>query len=426
MRKVPKPSKQNPSLKFSKLQTLIIASIGNCLELYDFTLYGVMLPFLAMRFFPTDSQVLSMFIAFISFAITFIIAPLGAIFWGWYGDRFGRFMMLRYSMVVMAIPSLAIALLPDYQAIGIFAPFLLIMLRIMQGISASGEIMGAKIFAMELLGAKYYGTCSGVISSAGAFGVLMAMSMGYVVALNDELAHFWRLPFFIGSLLFVIAYFIRANYSKTLQNYSHSEDTYTKLSELFMIITKNNHASLIVFILGAMLGILSYMMHAFINPHLIQQGFNSEMVYRFSVLGLIATMISAFLTGIYMDKYRPSLFLLVKSNILWISILMPLFYILLHQGEYSTFISYIVMESMLGVYACTSAVLMYRLFLPAIRCRGILFNYAAGCAIFGGLTPLTLATIGNVFPALPGFVVSGCGLIIFVIFKRSIKHVSMH
>jgi MFS transporter, MHS family, proline/betaine transporter len=111
MRKVPTLTERISSSKLSKFKILSIASIGNCLELYDFTLYGIMLPFLAMRFFPTDSQTLSMFIGFVSFAISFIIAPIGSIFWGWYGDRFGRLLLLRTSMIIMAIPSLGIALI---------------------------------------------------------------------------------------------------------------------------------------------------------------------------------------------------------------------------------------------------------------------------------------------------------------------------
>jgi MFS family permease len=426
MRKVPTLTERISSSKLSKFKILSIASIGNCLELYDFTLYGIMLPFLAMRFFPTDSQTLSMFIGFVSFAISFIIAPIGSIFWGWYGDRFGRLLLLRTSMIIMAIPSLGIALLPDYQAIGIFAPILLILLRIMQGISASGEVMGAKIFAMELLGAKFYGTCSGVISSAGALGVLMAMSMGYIVASNKEITDLWRFPFLIGSLLFVVAYLIRINYSRSIKKDPNTDFEKAKIGELFKIIKEHNYPSLIVFILGAMLGILSYTMHAFINPFLIQQGLPSELVYQFSICGLVATMITTVLTGFYMDKYTTSLFTVVKTNIFWASIMTLLFYILLLQGGFFTLIGYIVLGGILGIYACISAVLMYRLFLPDIRCRGILFSYAMGCAIFGGITPLTLSTIGNIHPILPGIAVFICGMIILIIFNRSIKHVNLY
>ena len=424
MRKVPKSISQISTPKFSKFKILSIASIGNCLELYDFTLYGIMLPFLAMKFFPTDSQILSMFIAFASFAISFIIAPLGAIFWGWYGDKFGRVLMLRSSMMIMAIPSLGIALLPDYQTIGIIAPLLFILLRIMQGISASGEVMGAKIFAMELLGSKSYGTCSGVISSAGALGVLLAMGMGYIVATNAEITYLWRLPFLIGSLLFVIAYLIRANYTRSMHN--DQNNNFAKVSGLFEIIKQHNYPSLIVFILGAMLGILSYTMHAFINPFLIHQGFNMGMVYQFSICGLVATMITALFTGLYMDKITTPLFTVVKANIFWTSIMTLLFYIILLQGGYFTLFGYIALGGILGIYACISAVLMYRLFLPDIRCRGILFSYAMGCAIFGGLTPLLLTVIGNIHPVLPGIIVSISGIIILIIFNKSIKHVNLY
>ena len=98
----------------------------------------------------------------------------------------------------------------------------------------------------------------------------------------------------------------------------------------------------------------------------------------------------------------------------------------LHSAGFFTLIGYIVLGGILGIYACISAVLMYRLFLPDIRCRGILFSYAMGCAIFGGITPLTLSTIGNIHPILPGIAVFICGMIILIIFNRSIKHVNLY
>jgi hypothetical protein len=227
-------------------------------------------------------------------------------------------------------------------------------------------------------------------------------------------------------LLFGVAYLIRAKYSYSTHQQKGNNLLNTKLSSVFKVTKEYRYPSLIVFVLGAMLGILSYTLHAFINPFLIQQGFKVEMVYQFSIYELIATMVTALVAGIYMDKNTFPLFTVVKANIFWNSMLILPFYILLLQGGYFTLIGYIALGGLLGVYACTCGVLMYRVFSPEVRCRGVLFNYAMGCAIFGGLTPLTLSALGHINVFLPGIALFICGMVILLIFKRSIKHVNLY
>jgi len=410
--------------RLSKVKVLTFASIGNSLELYDFSLYGIMLPFLAPLFFPAESPLMSLFIAWLSFAITFCIAPVGSIFWGWYGDKFGRVPMLRLSLITMAVPSLGIALLPTYDTIGLFAPAILIILRIMQGVSASGEIMGAKIFAMEALGARNHGLCSGIISCAGAFGVLLAMSMAYATSTHETIENFWRIPFFIGSCLFVVARLWRTYLAKAFTSQQRSTFEQPVHQELFAIITNQPYSSIIVFMLGALLGILTYSMHAFLNPFLVQQGVEATEVYQFSIYGLISTMAFAILTGIYLDNGKN----LKHTNRVIITLIallaFPLF-ILIQYGGLFTLLSYLILAGLLGMYACSAAVIMYRSFAPTIRCRGVMFNYAMGCAIFGGLTPLLLNIAVGFNPLLPGLIVSLAALSINIFLKWGLKHATL-
>lgn len=415
----------SPSAKrLSKVKVLTFASVGNSLELYDFSLYGIMLPFLAPLFFPSENPVMSLFVAWLSFAITFCIAPLGSIFWGWYGDKFGRVSMLRLSLVTMAVPSLGIALLPTYETIGLFAPAILIILRIMQGVSASGEVMGAKIFAMEALGAKNYGLCSGIISCAGAFGVLLAMSMAYATSTYEDVENFWRIPFFLGSCLFIVARLWRTYLAKSLPTAQQSTFNQAAHQELLAIIARQPYSSLIVFMLGALLGVLTYSMHAFLNPFLAQQGIATTEVYQYSIYGLISTMVFATLTGIYLDNGKN----LKQTNMLIIALItllsFPLFITIQYGGLFSL-LSYLILAGLLGMYACSSAVIMYRSFAPTIRCRGVMFNYAMGCAIFGGLTPLLLNIAAGLSPLLPGFIVSLAALNINIFLKWGFKHATL-
>lgn len=412
-----------PAKCLSKSKVLTFASVGHTLELYDFCLYGIMLPFLAPLFFPAENQLISLFIGWLSFAITFCIAPAGSIFWGWYGDKCGRVPMLRLSLIMMAIPSLGIALLPTYETIGWLAPIILIMLRIMQGISASGEVMGSKIFAMEALGVKNYGLCSGIISGAGALGVLLAMSMAYTTSINEDIENFWRVPFFIGSGLFIAARLWRTYLAKAFTSPKTSADKASSQGT-FAVATQQPYNSLIVFMLGALLGILSYAMHAFLNPFLIQQGLATSEVYQFSICGLITTIVFAVITGKYLDHHNK----LKQTNMAIITLIallaFPLF-ILTQYGGLVTLMSYIGLAGLLGMYACASAVIMYRSFPPPTRCRGVMFNYAMGCAIFGGLTPLLLSLVAGLNPVLPGLIISLAALSTKVILKWGLKHATL-
>jgi MFS family permease len=409
-----------------KYKILTLTSLGHIMELYDFILYGVMLSFLAKAFLPDHDPNFSMFLASLSFAITFLITPIGSIFWGWYGDKFGRISMLNISMILMAIPSISIALLPTYKTIGILAPIILIFLRIMQGISASGEIIGAKIFAMEAIGDASHGLSSGIITAAGAIGILLAMYMGYLTS-TSSLEYFWRIPFILGSVLFIFATMIRKNLSAQMKIHHDklpNKEENQSISAIIDITKNNPHASLIVFVLGAMLGILSYTLHVFINPFLIKLGFDAAVVFKHSLIGYSATIVGAILAGIYVDKYCNinELFLRsLKGIVLAVTLLfLPLFLLIL-LGSYCSIIGFFVLDFLLGSYATISAIMMYKAFPKDVRCRGVLMNYAFGCGVFGGITPLILGILGDINIYLPAFAVTICFFVIYFVLKWSLR-----
>jgi MFS family permease len=425
MREVPcqnyKPLAADSLSNNNKFKVLAFASIGTGLELYDFVLYGVMLKFITIKFFPFGNEWESLMSGYISFAVTFLVGPLGSIFWGWYGDKFGRVAMLRLSLAVMALPSLIIAILPTYQDIGILAPVILVILRIIQGISVGGEVIGAKIFSMEILGEKKFGLCSGVISATGALGVLLAMTMAYLTLTFSNYSEFWRIPFLFGSILFLVSYGIRKYLAKSIVTQTQND---AKITEIKKIVHQNKTQSLIVFVLGALLGILSYTLHAFINPFLISQGIEQKLVYYYSIYGLISTAFFSIFTGILLDKFNKTIelnYIIITS----IAILFLPLYLLGLKGGIGTFISLIVLEALLGMYACSTAIIMYKVFLPKNRCRGIMFNYALGCSIFGGLTPATLLSLGQLHVIFPAVAVILSTLVCLITLRWGLKNVNL-
>lgn len=423
MREVPLKHSQDLGIAIpKKSKILFFAAIGNCLELYDYTLYAVMIPFLAPLFFPSGDASLSLIFGYISFAIAFVFAPIGSVFWGWYGDKYGRLNMLRFSMVLMTIPSIAIAILPTFNSIGWLAPFLLIVLRIMQGVSASGEVKGSKIFAMEHLGEKYYGITSGIISAAGALGVLFAMFMAYLNTQYQDIEYFWRIPFVVGSCLYFVGIGMRMMLSETSEFKLLKKDS-KPVSELRNILSDNKRASIVVFMLGGLLGVLSYMMHAFMPPFLHSLGFDKAVSYQLSIIALLSTMGSAVVVGYCLNQH----FNAWMAKIINVAaITTPLYFVLVSMNSmFLATVAFVGLGANLGAFACVCSVVMFRVFPVQIRCRGVLFNYALGVGLFGGFTPLILKLLSSVHYILPALLVSVFAIIVKIIFVKEVKHVDL-
>lgn len=421
MREVPT---KKPLAKIYK--TLVFASLGNSLELYNYTLYGIMLPYISHLFFPSESAEFSLVMGYLSFALTFFIAPFGAIFWGWFGDRYGSLALLKFSMFLMAIPSLGIALLPTAQSVGITASVLLIVLRIVQGLSVSGEALGAKIFAMDELGEKHFGLSSGIISAMGAFGIIFAMLFAYLSSLYKEYPDFWRIPFLMGTLFYVLTISKRLRFAKShIKSQSENKESRLTLGYLFTVVKEYPSSSLVVFALGALLGVLSYTLHAFITPFLLTRGIESSSAYALTIVSLVTTMMASVWSGFALDKKKDKL-KSMKKNLLSILIFyLPLFACTLSSELFLVAIGLGGLGALLGAFATISAVVMFLSFPQEYRCRGLMFNYALGCSVFGGLTPIFLNFVVHTHSFLAGISVFLFTLFTYMIYQRGIRHVVM-
>src|SRR5438445_3003996 len=190
--------------------------VGNMLEWYDFALFGFFAPQIGAHFFPAHDPTSSVLAAFGTFAAGFVMRPVGGALFGWIGDRYGRKQALIGSVMAMAFPSFLVAFLPDAASIGLLAPVLLILLRLIQGIAVGGEYMASAVF---LVGGAEPGR-RGWMGSWGPFGAsagtLLGSAAGAVVnlALPPEavLAWGWRIPFAVGVLVALGGLWIRRHY----------------------------------------------------------------------------------------------------------------------------------------------------------------------------------------------------------------------
>ena len=196
------------------LRTVVGASAaGTAFEWYDFFIFGSLTLIIARHFYADVGEATAYILALLTFGVGFVVRPLGALVFGWFGDKTGRKTTFLVTITLMGVATVAIGLLPDYDQIGIVAPILLIFLRIVQGFALGGEYGGAAIYVAEHAPPKKRGFLTGWIQTTAAIGLIMALSVILItrailgVEAFDEWG--WRIPFLLSFFLLVISLWIR-------------------------------------------------------------------------------------------------------------------------------------------------------------------------------------------------------------------------
>lgn len=204
------PAKSAPA---SNLKVLVAVGIGGAFEFYDFTLFALFASILAPAFFPMDDPAAALLLTIGTFGIGAVMRPVGAILLGGLGDRVGRKAILNLTFILMAIGSVAIGLIPRYETIGIWAPILVILARMLQGFSIGGEQGSGAAFVLEKIPYRRHGLYFGFLSSAGLGAIFFSSGIG--LALNrllgpESMAEWgWRIPFLLGGLIAPVGIYIR-------------------------------------------------------------------------------------------------------------------------------------------------------------------------------------------------------------------------
>jgi MHS family proline/betaine transporter-like MFS transporter len=191
----------------------VAGMVGNVLEWYDFAAYGFLAATFAGNFFPLENHLLSLMASYGVFAVAFVTRPLGGLLFGHIGDRVGRRMALIISVLAMAVPSFAIGLLPTYASIGLSAPVLLILLRMIQGISVGGELTVSIVYLGERSSDRHRGASASLSFVGAVVGTLIGSLL--ISALDDALgaeamrAWGWRIPFLCSAVLGALALVLR-------------------------------------------------------------------------------------------------------------------------------------------------------------------------------------------------------------------------
>jgi MFS family permease len=394
------------SLTTGEIRTLALASLGGALEFYDFVVFVFFTAVIGQLFFPASlPDWLRQLQTFGIFAAGYLARPLGGIVMAHFGDKHGRKRVFMLSVLVMAIPTLLIGLLPTYQTIGAAAPLLLLLMRVLQGIAIGGEAPGGWVFVAEHAPRGRVGLAIGLLTSGLTigilFGSLMALGLNLAFAPAQIAAGYWRLPFLLGGVFGIGAMLLRRWLAET-PVFEQLRRRAAVSRELPLRAALRGHAGAV-----AASMVTTWMLTAAIvvvilmTPSLLQKLFAlpAVTVQWANLAATAALSLSVVAVGAAADRFGirrvaiPSLLLLIASTYaLYIgagsipSALLPL-YILAGIGA--------------GGVVLTP-MLMVRAFPPQVRFSGVSFSYNVVYAIFGGITPplvLWLAHLNRIGPA---------------------------
>jgi len=370
---------------------LISSMIGNALEWYDFVLYVQFAKIIGQLFFPSDDHFTSLLATFGIFAVGFVMRPLGGVLFGVLGDRFGRKAALVFSILMMAVPTAMIGFIPTYQQIGVAAPILLTLMRLLQGLALGGGFSGCMTFIVEHAPAKQRGVIGSTTMFSLGGGVLLGIvaSLGFSRLLSeaDFMSWGWRLPFIISLAIGMVAFYIKNHINESpiyLEAKKHGNISKTPIKD---VIVNHWKELLIAIALYLTVTVPFYSFTAFFSIFL--QQYADVPLYDALIINGIAIFVFILvmpITGWLSDKYGRKTVLLYTASAVAI-VTYPTFLMLLEGGIVYPLIAQIIFGIALGAYMGPIPATLVELFPTNIRFTGLALSYNISAALFGGTAP---------------------------------------
>ncbi len=392
--------KSGKNVPVSPARLIVATTIGNALEWLDFSAYALFAVFIAREFFPSDSDLASLLAVFGTFAVGFVMRPVGALLLGSYADRAGRRSALSLTILMMALGTAIIAFTPGYGVIGPAAPVLIVLARMIQGLSAGGEIGGAVSFLIEHAPAEKRGHYASwqQMGQAGAF--LLAGLAGHLVTNTltpaQVQAFGWRIPFLFGLSIAPVGFYIRWKLDETplFDRYSRnrSDRQVSPVRDLFLGHLRPLSIGIALVAVGAVCNHLANYMPTYLIREL---RFELSSAYIGLFVFGCAMSLSPFI-GAWCDRVgrKP---LMTASAAGMLVFAYPAFWILNRwPGEMSLILVQLILGLLLVVYAVPAYAVGAELFPTRVRSTGLSIIYSVGVALFGSLTPF----VGSVLVAL--------------------------
>lgn len=398
-------------------------SVGNLIEWYDWYVYSAFAVYFSAEFFPKGDPTSQLLNTAAIFAVGFLMRPIGSLLMGRYADRHGRRAALTLSITVMAGGSLIIACTPSYESIGIMAPIILVLARLLQGLSLGGEYGTSATYLSEMASSGrrgFYSSFQYVTLVAGqmvALGVQIVLQQ--LLSEPDMKAWGWRIPFIIGAMGAVAVLWLRRTMDESEQ-FANIKSQKRESAGTVRALMK--HPKAVLTVVGLTLGgtVAFYTYTTYLQKFMVNTvGLPKEVVSWINFIALLIFVVLQPIAGLLSDKIgrRP---LLMAFGILGTLLTAPIFFFMEKTTE--PIVAFLLM--MVGLiivtgYTSINAIVKAELFPTEIRALGVGLPYALTVAIFGGTAEfiaLWLKSIG--MESLFYFYVAGCIAISFITYWR--------
>jgi MHS family proline/betaine transporter-like MFS transporter len=369
-------------------RAIIAGFAGNVMEWYDFSVYGYFAANIGRHFFPAQDAVSSLIAAFGVFAAGFLMRPLGSLLFGHIGDKVGRKTALTASVALMAIPTFLIGALPSYQQIGVTASVLLVLMRLLQGLSVGGEYTISSIFLVEHSAAGHRGFFGSFAEVGACTGVLLGSALSALVTtvLDRTMVDSWgwRVPFLIGVTVGIVGLYIRRHAIEESAPQGRQRKIASPIREAFT----EWRTILRLIGLGAVGAVGFYMSFVYVTTYLRQiDHIAQSTALDINTISMAVLLLLLAPVGALSDRRgRKPVLLMATGGMLLMA--WPLFWMLHHNASFVILLGQMGFAVLSACFWGTIPATMVELVPERVRCTVLSLGYNTGMAILGGLTPM--------------------------------------
>ena len=378
-------------------RAIAASALGNATEWFDYGIYAYGVTHISAALFPGDADEAVLF-ALATFAISFLVRPLGGLFWGPLGDRYGRKRILAATILMMAAATLAVGLIPDYAAIGLWAPALLIVARMVQGFSTGGEYGGAATFMAEYAPDEkrgFYGSFLEFGTLAGfSFGAMLML--GFSLALGDEAMHAygWRIPFLVAAPLGLVGLYLRSRMEDTpvFRRATARREGGRAAPVLAVLVRRHMRPMLVVGGLVVALNVVNYTLLSYMPTYLGRRiGLETDEALLVPIVGMLFMMLFQPFAGHLSDRFgRKPLWRLSLVGLLLAVVPM---YLLMGTGLAGALVGFIILGLLYVPQLATISATFPALFPTTVRFAGFAIAYNLSTSLFGGTAPMLASAL---------------------------------
>ena len=368
---------------------------GNALEFYDFLTYAFFAVFIGRTFFPTGNDFTSLLASVAVFGVGFVSRPLGGLLIGSYADRAGRKPAMILTIALITVGTMGLALTPSYESIGMAAPVIVVICRLIQGLALGGEVGPSSAFLVEIAPPNRRATYASWQIASQGLAAFVAGAVGMVVASMLSPAQVqswgWRIPFALGLLLIPIAIYLRRVMPETLPGH----DSGAPVASLWQNISENGRV-IALSVLVIMGGTVSTYVGTYMTTYaLTALKLPITVALMATVVGGLTTFACALLGGWLADQYGRKV-IMILPRLLLIALMIPLFSWLVGAPAVNTlFVTTFILSALTAISGAASFVAIPELLTAKARATGLSIAYAIGVSLFGGTTQLLITWLIN-------------------------------